>query len=102
EDGSVIFSDYRSWHEHREKPFSMKLSGHEFSGSYLGVCALKVDSNGDVDKFACGGFMKLERDGKTIFSLDQPADIVVRRTAQSEYNAIIVGAATNHFNTVQN
>lgn len=97
EDGSVIFSDYNSWYNHREKPFSVKLSGHQFSGSYLGVCALKADANGDIEKLACGGFTQLKRDGQTIFSLDQPADIVVRRTGQGGYDAIIVGSRTNQF-----
>ena len=97
EDGSVIFSDYNSWHKHQAKPFSIELSGHQFSGSYLGVCALKADANGSIDKFACGGFTELKRDGQTVFSLDQPADIVVRRTPQGGYDAIVVGSQTDHF-----
>jgi hypothetical protein len=98
EDGSVIFSDYASWHNHRAKPFSVELSGHHFSGSYLGICALKTDGGGDIEKLACGAFTNLKRDGKTIFSLDQPADILIRRASQGDYNAIIVGSQTNHFN----
>ncbi|HTV42833.1 MAG TPA: hypothetical protein VMF08_19870 [Candidatus Sulfotelmatobacter sp.] len=97
EDGSVIFSDYTSWHKNRSKPFSIELSGHQFSGSYFGVCALKVDASGNVEKFACGGFTNLKRDGQTIFSLEQPADVVVRRTGQGDYDAIVVGSERNRF-----
>ena len=99
EDGSVILSDYASWHKHQAIRFSVTLSGHQFSGSYLGVCALKTDAAGNVEKFACGGFRKLERDGQAIFSLDEPADIVVRRTSQGDYDAIVVGSQTNRFRT---
>ena len=101
EDGSVIFSDYTSWHKHQAKPFSIELSGHQFSGRYLGVCALKADANGNIEKFACGGFTNLKRDGQTIFSLGQPADIVVRRTGQGDYDAIIAGSRMNHFQITQ-
>ncbi len=96
EDGSVIFSDYASWHKHQPEPFLVKLSGHTFSGSYIGVCALKANSAGEVVKFACGGFTDLKRDGQTIVSLEQSADIVLRRTGRGNYNAIVVGQATDH------
>jgi hypothetical protein len=101
EDGSVILSDYTSWHRHHEKPFSIELSGHRFSGSYLGVCALKTDTSGNVEKFACGGFTELNRDGQTIFSLEHPADIVIRRSDEGGYDTIIVGSQANHFQVTQ-
>jgi hypothetical protein len=97
EDGSVIFSDYDSWHYQKAKPFSVELSGHQFSGSFLGVCALKVDADGNIEKFACGGFTELKRDGQTVFSLDHSADIVLRRSGQGGYEAIIVDSQSNHF-----
>jgi len=97
EDGSVIFSDIQSWQKNRAKPFSIELAGHKFSGSYIGVCALKVNDSGDIEKFACGGFSKLSRDGQVVFSLESPADIVVNQTANGEYNATIVSSTTNHF-----
>jgi hypothetical protein len=102
EDGSVIFSDYRSWHNHQAKSFSVELLGHQFSGTYLGVCALKADSAGGVEKLACGGFTRLKRDGHMIFSLDQPADLVLHRISQDGYAAIIVSSQTNHFSVFQN
>ncbi|HEX3627282.1 MAG TPA: hypothetical protein VH280_17890 [Verrucomicrobiae bacterium] len=97
EDGSVVFSDYKSWHEHRAKPFTVELNGHEYSGSYVGVCALKANTNGNIEKLACGGFKELKRDGQMVFSLDRPADIVVRRTTEGDYDAIVVGPKANYF-----
>lgn len=91
EDGSVVFTDYDSWRKNRAKPFSVNLDGHEFSGSYLGVCALRVDKAGEVEKFVCGGFTQLKRDGKPIFILGSPADIVITRTAPGEYDSIVAG-----------
>ena len=97
EDGSVVFTDFQSWHKHRVTPFSVNLNGQEFSGSYLGVCALKANDSGDVEKFACGGFTELKRDGKVIFSLQHPADVVMTRMASGDYDVTIVGSKDNHF-----
>ena len=94
EDGSVIFTDIASWRTNQAKPFTVKLAGHEFSSSYVGVCALKVDAAGDVEKLACGGFSELSRDGKEVLSLREPADAVITRTRNGEYKAIVaVGTA---------
>ncbi len=101
EDGSVVFSDYASWHKHQAKRFSVELAGHQFSGSYFGVCALKADDAGKVEKFACGGFTKLQRDGQTIFSLDKPADIVFHRPSQGDYDAVVVGSPMDRFRAFQ-
>jgi hypothetical protein len=102
EDGSVVFTDFPSWQKNRARPFDVRLGGHEFSGGYIGACALKANEAGDVEKFACGGFTELKRDGHTIFSLERPADVVINRAASGEYNAIIVGSEANHFNVFQN
>jgi hypothetical protein len=101
EDGSVVFTDFPSWQKNRAKSFSVELQGHQFSGSYLGVCALKTTPSGEVQKFACGGFTQLSRDGHPIFSLGKPADIVINRTDNGEYHTIIVGSEDNHFNVLQ-
>jgi hypothetical protein len=101
EDGSVVFADYSSWRMNRAKLFSVNLHGHEFSGSYLGVCALKANESGDVEKFACGGFTELRRDGKVIFSLQRPADVVITRAALGGHDAMIVGARDNQLQTTE-
>jgi hypothetical protein len=95
----VVFTDFPSWRKNRAKPFSVNLNGHEFSGSFLGVCALKVNSSGEVEKFACGGFRELRRDGKVILSLAHPADVVITRTTSASYDATIVGPKDNSLQT---
>ncbi len=97
EDGSVVFTDFDSWQKNRAKSFSVKLGGHEFSGNYIGVCALRVDKAGEVEKFVCGGFTELKRDGQAIFSLERPADVVITRTDNDAYDAVITGSNDNHF-----
>jgi hypothetical protein len=92
EDGSTIFTDFTSWQTKQPKPFTVKMAGHEFSSSYVGVCALKVDAAGDVEKFACGGFSKLLRDGKEILSLERPADVVITRTGSGNFHVTVVGS----------
>jgi hypothetical protein len=101
EDGSVIFTDFSSWQESRPKPFAVELASHVFSGSYIGVCALRTSEAGDVEKFACGGFTTLKRDGKELFSLERPADVLITSNDRNKYNAVIVGSGTNHFKSYQ-
>lgn len=95
EDGSVVFTDFTSWQTSQAKPFAIKLSGFEFSGSYVGIFALKVDRAGEVEKLVCGGFSELNRDGRPIFSLQLPADVVITRTASRDYRATIVSQNVN-------
>jgi hypothetical protein len=99
EDGSVVFTDFTSWQTNQAKPFAVNLAGHEFSGSYIGVCALKVGKSGQVEKLACGGFSELSRDGSAIFSLQLPADVVITRSSSGEYDTIIVGPDVNPLRT---
>ena len=100
EDGAVVLTDFNSWETKLAKPFRLKLAGHEFSGTYVGVCALKVDSGANLQKFAGGYFSELRRDGQVICSLASPADIFIARTADNKITAMIVGtnnpAATSH------
>jgi hypothetical protein len=90
EDGAVVFTDPLWWKTHAAKPFSVELAGHLFTGSFEGVCALKTDKHGKVEKFVCGGFRQLQRDGETIFSLPQKADVVIRRKGQDDYQTVVV------------
>jgi hypothetical protein len=99
EDGSVVFTDFTSWQTNQAKPFAVNLAGHEFSGSYIGVCALKVGKSGQVEKLACGGFSELSRDGSAIFSLQLPADVVIALTPSGDYGTIIVGSNVNPVRT---
>ncbi|HEX3720618.1 MAG TPA: hypothetical protein VH595_21925 [Verrucomicrobiae bacterium] len=101
EDGAVVFTDFSSWRKNKPKPFEMTLNGHKFSGTYLGVCALKTDNVGNPQKFVCGGFSELRRDGTPLFSLDRPADVEVTRNEAGDYDAIVVSSETNEFRVHQ-
>jgi hypothetical protein len=91
EDGSAIFTDCASWQTKQAKYFSVTMSGHEFTGNFIGVCALSVDPTGNVEKFVCGGFSELLRDGEPIFSLGHPADVVITRDGSGSLHTVIVG-----------
>jgi hypothetical protein len=91
EDGSVVFTDFDSWQAKQAKPFAITMAGHEFSGSFVGICALKVDPLGTVEKFVCGGFSELLRDREPIFSLEHPADAVVTRNSDGRFHAVVAG-----------
>jgi len=91
EDGSVVFSDLDSYSSGKPKPFEIKLQGHTWSGSYVGVFALKASPAGTIEKLAAGGFSQLLCDGKLIVSLDTPADIVLHKTSNGQYEALVKG-----------
>jgi len=55
EDGSVILTDLSSLESSQPKPFSVAVNGHQFSGAYVGVFALKAAADGRILKLACGG-----------------------------------------------
>ncbi len=95
EDGAVVFTDFNSWKSSQPKSFSVTLSGHRFAGSYIGTGALKVNSAGNVDKFACGGFTQLCRDNQIIFSLPHPADTIIRLGNDGNYQIIAVRPAND-------
>ncbi len=102
EDGSVVLTDFPSWRRHRAQPFSVKLAGCQFSGSYLGVCALKVNEAGDVEKFACGGFTELRRERTGHFSPSNGLLILSSPgQSRSDYDAIVVGSNDNHLIMMQ-
>ena len=94
EDGAVVLTDFNSWEKKLARPFRLKLAGHEFSGTYIGVCALKVDGGANLQKFACGNFRELRRDGRIICSLPSPADVFIARTTDNKITALVAG--TNH------
>jgi hypothetical protein len=79
EDGSLLMTDLASIQDGKAKPFDFKLAGHEYTGSFAGLVALKVSPSGEVEKFACGQCSPLLRDGKAILTLQAPHDLVFKR-----------------------
>lgn len=91
EDGSVVLTDLASIESNQPKAFSVKVNGHTFSGSYVGVLALKASADGTVEKLACGGCGPLSRDGHLLLALRKPASLVLTRDAQQNYHGVIEG-----------
>ena len=93
EDGSVILTDLNSLETNRPKAFTVDVNGHTFSGSYVGVLALKAAKDGTIEKLACGECRPLSRDGREVLSLRTPADVVLKRNASGQYEAVVQGTA---------
>jgi hypothetical protein len=92
EDGSIILTDFSSLESLQPRPFSIDLMGHRLSGAYVGVFALKVAKDGTIEKLACGECQPLHRDGKEVFRLRTPVDLVLTRNPKGQYNVVAEGA----------
>ena len=77
EDGSVILTDLDSLETGQPKPFTVAVNGHQFSGAYVGVFALKAAASGRILKVACGGCQTISRDGHEVFRLRSATDVVL-------------------------
>lgn len=64
------------------------IAGHHFTGSYIGIVALKVDSTGQVKKFACGQCNELQLDRRIILSLKERHDLIL--TVKAGKTSILV------------
>jgi hypothetical protein len=69
----------------------VNVNGHEFSGTYEGVFAIKANGHGTIEKLACGECGTLSRDGQPVLSLKTPADLVVLSDGKGGYNAVVSG-----------
>jgi hypothetical protein len=91
EDGSVILTDLGSLETGQPKSFSVAVNGHQFSGTYIGVFALRAAADGHILKLACGGCASLSRDGREILRLGTATDVVLSRNAAGVYEAVLLG-----------
>lgn len=101
EDGSVILTDLNSLETNQPKTFTVQVNGHSFSGGYIGVFALKAAKDGTIEKLACGECRPLRRDGREILSLSTPADVVMKRNASGQYDAVVEGNPASNLITLQ-
>lgn len=92
EDGSVILTDLGSVETGQPRAFTVEVNGHSFSGAYIGVFALKADSNGSIEKLACGGCSSILRDGREVLRLKSAANIVLTRGSAGRYDAVVAGS----------
>jgi hypothetical protein len=90
EDGSMLRTDLASIQKNQPKDSQFNIAGHIYTGSFVGVVALKVDPAGRVEKFACGQCGDLRRDGKIILRVKEPHDLILRRDAGG-YRMLIQG-----------
>ena len=91
EDGSVILTDLASLESGQPKSFSVQVNGHQFSGAYIGVFALKASPSGTLIKLACGACRSLSRDGREILRLDRTTDLLLTQTPAHGYDAVLLG-----------
>ena len=82
------------------KAFSVEVDGHTFSGSYVGVFALKTGDGGRIEKMACGQCSSVMRDGKAVVTLEKAADVVLHAGSGGGYRAVVVGPAGSNWVTV--
>lgn len=91
EDGSIILTDLASLQNDSPKAFTVAVAGHEFSGSFEGVFAIKVARDGSIEKLACGHCGPLLRDGREVLILKKPADLLLKHYGNHRYEAILTG-----------
>jgi len=60
------------------------------------VFALKAAKDGAIEKLACGECQTLRRDGKEVFKLRMPADLVLKRNTKGQYSAVVEGAPNSN------
>ncbi len=77
EDGSYTFTNTNALKSEAANRFSFTQNEAVFSGTYSTLAAIKIDATGKVEKFTATGFSSLQKNGETIFSLSQPADVYV-------------------------
>ncbi|MGI5894366.1 MAG: hypothetical protein ACOX6P_07195 [Candidatus Merdivicinus sp.] len=76
EDGTIVLTDSRSVLSGKPEHFDIQSKGHRFTGTYVGVVALHTDENGEIDRFACGGFDQMLRDGEPYCQVDTRCDLL--------------------------
>lgn len=88
-DGSYLFSNYDNFSKNLVSYFAQKIDGDSIEGSYLGYAAVKL-LNHRIEKFAATGFQELKLNGKLIFRLSKPADVVIN-LVNNQYQIKVAG-----------
>lgn len=76
-EGSYTFTSIESLKKDSAVSFSFTDHGNDFSGSYKGMAAIKVDSEGNLQKLAATSLSSLYKNGREILHLSKPADIFI-------------------------
>ena len=75
ENGAYVFSDYASLKSGIPQAFSCTYGDQTYTGSYIGCAALLCNEEGQLERFACGGFSRLLCNGKEILAVKEAADV---------------------------
>ena len=75
ENGAYVFSDYASLKSGIPQAFSCAYGDQTYTGSYIGCAALLCNAEGQLERFACGGFSRLLCNGKEILAVKEAADV---------------------------
>ncbi|MCU7552621.1 hypothetical protein OCK74_26110 [Chitinophagaceae bacterium LB-8] len=59
----------------RERSYSLAMDS-VFKAN-TGLAAIKIDAKNNIEKLAATGFSSLQKNSKTIFALDKPADVFI-------------------------
>ncbi len=93
QDGSWIFSDYKSFLQNKLTSFKQVIDGNTYEGSYTGHAAILVE-NKQLQKLAATSLKVLQINGETVLELNKPADITIERK-NGAYAITIAGTNVN-------
>ena len=75
ENGAFVYSSYESFRTGIPRSFSCKIGDTIWEGNYIGCAAIQCKEDGELERFVCGGFTQLMRNGEAYLVLEQPADV---------------------------
>jgi len=78
QDGSWIFSDYKTFVQNNNSVFKQLIDGSIYEGNYCGYAAIRV-KNKSIEKFAATSFQQLKINDKVVFALSEPADVLIEK-----------------------
>lgn len=79
-DGSYVFTNIQSLSNNHFASFSFYQNNNHFTGTYKGMAAIKLNEQGDLQKFAATQFGSIKKNGKEILGLNKSADLFVEKT----------------------
>lgn len=89
-DGSWLFNDYYNFKTGIISNFSQTIDGNVYTGKYNGYAALQCN-NKSIFKLAATALQELSINGKIVFSLSKPADVLIEKNKKG-YAITIAGS----------
>lgn len=88
-DGSWIFTDYAHFSKGEATTVSQNINDVPVEITYMGVAAIQIGSK-KITKLAATALKELKLNGKTVFRLDKPADVLIEKT-KDQYQITVAG-----------